>query len=247
MKPGALLVRVGIRRLERICNLNVDVKTNDDVIKEIIRQIHDYLTDNEVEPIPVFRLTFALPVSIYFEQIIICSKFWKSEARLAVGSIIVGQPLRAQGADDVNFIYASHVPLGKHGNEELPVYYRPIGEMQEEYIALEIHGPWHGGDVNRPARSAQQRMARRELKLDDQFLHLYKFVREVASEGFGVSLNQIQQNEGIAPLALSDLHAAEHKLVSKAVDALNRFEGREEELSSSDRREQEQHRAWDEE
>lgn len=200
-----------------------------------IISIHDYLTDEEFKPIPVPAL-IDYP-NIYLKQLIECATYWTPNARLAVGSLIVGQPLKAQGASDVSFIYSEKMPLGDPDDEkQIPTVYVPLNLDGNSFLCVEILGAWGGtiADVNDPAEKAAERAKGRGINIDESWPILYGFVRQVASHGWYLNLNELNRQGVITNEGHRILLKAEGILKNQAVEALNAFEGRDVALKWND-------------
>lgn len=211
------------------------------------KKIDNYLTDNEISPKPV--LILINQPQIYFEQLVELAPHWEREERLAVGSMVAGQPLKAQGATDVQFVYADREPKDP-GVDDSPIYLKPLNDSDNAFLVLVIFGNW-SAEVNRPAREAAARAKGRGINVEETWPILYMTLRSIAEEGFFVSLNELCRRFNIGEEAKADLFELDRTMRKNIISTLREFEGLEgfsdRELSPSDLREQEQHRAWDDE
>jgi hypothetical protein len=194
------------------------------ISEKAISNIIDFLFEYKIHPRVVPEVTY----DAYLLQMVECSSFWSDETRLAVGSILVEQPLKAQGAYDVKFTVFS---LGEIGSADewvvRPTFVIDLNDFGDAVLFVEPLGDWTMADVNSPAREAAERARGRGLKIEEQFVHLYAFVRGVASHGFGFSINNEFKASANQYINIDDLRIFEHRLVTKAVKALNDFEGNE--------------------
>lgn len=172
-------------------------------------QINDYLTDNEISPKPVAGLC-GIPYE-YFEQLVDSAQHWNAETRLTIASMIIGEPLKVQGAEDCIFSLPS--------NDDASALWK------SGFLTIEIIGA-RLVDMNRPGRHALERMAESGASVDYGFMILYNFLHELKRQGIFDNLNYIIRADEMNPVLVGKLRDAERALLTKIFNVLIECEGR---------------------
>lgn len=186
----------------------------------IAREVDDWLTDNEIGPKPIDEL--AHKPGAYFKQLVSIAPFWKAEERLTVASMLIGQPLMVQGADDAAFYLPSDLDIG--------------AQFVSEIVVIKIRGLTIA-DTNRPATEAWRRFinkmdeeqvsigdAKWFFQVRDSWKEMYMYLHSLARNGVFVNLNDFSSH--LSPLMFDSLKKADEKVRQAARGEMEKAEGK---------------------
>lgn len=179
---------------------------------DITKQIDDWLTDNEVAPKPIGELV--RQPGAYAKQVILNAPFWKAEQRLTVASILIGQPLIAQGADDAAFYLPSDLDIG--------------AQWVTELVVIKIRGLTIA-DTNRPATEAWARFINKMdeegiqiasgkwlMEVKASWAEMYMCLHSLARNGVFTDLNRFAVNSRVSREVFTELKLVDERIRTNA-------------------------------
>lgn len=197
---------------------NYEVSMHD---KWVTTNIDTWLTDNEVNPKPIMPL-IDYP-NHYWAQLINCAPHWEADERLTVASMLIGQPLKVQGAIDAVFYLPDYVPA------------EVIINWTSSIVNIQIIGG-EIGDTYRPAREGWARLinkldedgltvgdAKWIFELKDSWIEMYMFIHNISRNG---TIENLNSYSALMPtMTFQDLNITQRQAINEAKATLLKAEG----------------------